>query len=273
MPVILLFMTACEKQDDLKESPLPLVASLSHFDSGYDGSVEQWRAFLVCWRTQLPLSARAVISGTVPTLTLLSKYTLLANDRQPTPNEIEADIARLESRLRLTLPRSYKEFLKAYLPPAYYPHPDAGGGSLRTGILAPTQVAALQEIDPALARMYQEPQLALAASDQQYYIYGIDQDDVAVRTQKRPASIVVGWHGPAHYDLIVLYPDELTADGEMEAAMIMHSGEFRALSFAELMRQLSQMETTYPDRVPPYAQDSLVNTCAWQLRPRAVSWR
>jgi hypothetical protein len=60
-------------------------------------------------------------------------------------------------------------------------------------------------------------------------------------------------------------------DGEMEAALHYHAGEFRAPSFAELMRQLSIMEISTVDHVPPYPQEILKGTCADKL-PIADAW-
>jgi hypothetical protein len=151
----------------------------------------------------------------------------------------------------------------------YRPHEAPGGGILRVGIYAVEQVGRLRDLEPQLAQISKE--LAMESDDANYYVYGIDQNDVAIRTRHRQNAIVIGSHGHEIHDLIVLYPQEQTRDGEMEAAFIFHSGEFRAPSFAELMRQLSYMETRSPKHIPPYSQVDLARTCS-SLLPMANPW-
>jgi hypothetical protein len=242
--------------------------------SGYAGDVAAWRSFLACW--QLELEGR---SGAAPGRresfepSVLSKATALRNVASPATEAVALQIQSLETRLAVNLPRSYKDFLLAYRPPDYRPHLTPTGESLRIGMFAPHQVQRLQVLEPELVAMFTDPALAHDAPDKSYFVYGTDQDDAAVRTSYRADCIVVGSHGPAYYDLLVLHPQAVTADGEMEAAMLMHSGAFRAPSFAEVMRQIAHMELRRPNSVPPYPQAELTGTCADHLRPHAPWWR
>ncbi len=242
--------------------------------SGYAGDVSKWQSFLDCWRTAL--AARPTQKSTLPDRnepTILSKFTVLRDAAEPDRGAVALEIQALEARLAVTLPPSYRDFLLAYRPPDYKPHTTPTGELLRIGMYAPKQVDRLQVLEPDLVRIFAEPSLAYDTPDADYFRYGIDQDDVAIRTSYRADSIVVGSHGPALHDLLVLHPRAVTADGEMEAAMMMHSGEFRAPSFAELMRQIAHMELKRPNSAPPYAQTELVGGCGDHLKPNAPWWR
>ena len=248
--------------------------SLRHLDSGYDADVQRWQAFLSCWGGKLEsikLSKPDV--GSAPLLSVLSKYTVLADSTLPTEKEVVTAIQAVEMRLGLSMPRSYKDFLLAYRPPTYRPHEGPGGSVLRVGVYAPHQVGRLADLEPELVDIFRSPMISRDVADAQYYRYGIDQDEAAIRTSYREDAIVVGSHGLERHDLLVLYPRERSADGEMEAAMLLHAGEFRAPSFAELMRQLSYMETAQPGRVPPYAQTDIQGGCADHLNSRSPWWR
>lgn len=253
-----------EKGEGVKE-----VHPLRKRSSGYFASVQDWDAFLGCWSSES--SRKATLAGSAEFVTLLSKFTRLSKEPQPSAAEIEAGIARLESRLGVLLPRSYKDFLRAYRPPTYRPHEARGGGTLRVGIYAVDQVDRLGRLEPQLIQISRD--FAIESSDADYYVYGTEQDDVSVRTKYRQDAIVVGSHGHEIHDLMVLYPQERTQDGEMEASLIFHSGEFRAPSFAELMRQLSYMETRSVNRVPPYSQTDLAGSCSNLLPLRNVWWK
>lgn len=243
---------------------------LSRRDSGYRGDVRQWSDFLSCWGDKV---AARKTPGPSPSLSLLSRYTVLAKDPAPSEAEVREGIRDLEARLGVALPRSYRDFLLAYRPPPYRPHLGSGGVVLRVGVYAPAQVGRLGDLDPQLVAIFSTPLIGRDASDADYYRYGVDQDDAAIRSSHRENAIVVASHGLNSQDLVVLYPQERTADGEMEAAMLLHAGEFRAPSFAELMRQLAHMESTQQRQVPPYAQAQLAADCAGRLAPHAAWWR
>jgi hypothetical protein len=248
--------------------------ALRQLQSGYDADAQRWASFISCWGEKLKSHRQAQAgAASEPFLAVLSKFTVLSNDPSPSEQELASAIQALEGKLGLAMPRSYKDFLLAYRPPAYRPHVGPGGAVLRVGIYAPHQVGRLPELEPDLAKLFAGPAMSRDTGDAQYYRYGIDQDDAAIRTSYRADAIVVGSHGLESHDLLVLYPRERSADGEMEAAMLMHSGEFRAPSFAELMRQLSYMETERLARVPPYAQSALAGSCADHLKPRNPWWR
>jgi hypothetical protein len=262
--------TGCTKQAQSVEKGQGVnkVAPLKERLSGYSASVQDWEAFLGCWFSE---ASRKAPVGNGQFVTLLSKFTHLSKEPQPSTAQIEAGIAHLESRLGLQLPRSYKDFLRAYRPPKYRPHVTRGGSELRVGIYAVEQVDRLASLEPQLIQIAKD--VGVESIDAIYYVYGTEQDDVAIRTRYRQDAIVIGSHGHEIHDLIVMYPQERTHDGEMEASLIFHSGEFRAPSFAELMRQLSYMETRSMNRVPPYSQTDLAASCSKLLPQQGVWWK
>jgi hypothetical protein len=243
---------------------------LKDWESGYLTQAADWQGFLACWRNGVAQRAAKENASNI-VLTVLSKFTQLSRDPQPSVADTETQLSHLEARLGTTLPKSYIDFVRVYRPPIYRPHDAPGGGILRVGMFGPQQVGFLSQLEPRLAQ--QSAEIPVETSDAEYYVYGINQSDVAIRTGNRPGAIVVGSHGPAAYDLIVMYPQEKTRDGEMEAALIFHSGEFRAPSFAELMRQLAYMEINSVDRVPPYRQSDIAHGCAKFIPLSSVWWK
>lgn len=87
------------------------------------------------------------------------------------------------------------------------------------------------------------------------------------------SAIVIGQYGPSSFELVLLNPLVATANGELESFVLYHSGQFRTPSFAEMARQLSYMEITRADFVPPYSQQALAASCAKEITLSAVWWK
>nr|WP_295770556.1 SMI1/KNR4 family protein [Rhodoferax sp.] len=238
--------------------------------SGYVADPAQWVDFLSCWYSVGMRRHQELLRETpdLPYLPILSKYARPHTEQQSV-DAVRAAIDKLEKTLGLALPKSYKDFLIAYQPPVLEPVPVPGGTTM-IGMYAPSQVNRVATLVPYLAELAEK--YPIEKSDKEYFIYGAKQDDVHARTRYIADAIIVGRHGDAMHDIVVLYPQVRTADGEMEAALHFHSGEFRAPSFAELMRQLSILETKKVDRVPPYPQTALKGTCADKLPLVDVWW-
>ena len=243
---------------------------LGERQSGYAGSPDDWVAFLSCWHEaardrheekarQQPDKPYAPIVRQDPRTT----------DQLQSRESMIAAIERLEVSLGVSLPKSYKDFLLAYRPPPYKPQ-IVGAVAFNIGIYAPSQVGRYGKLEPQLVA--EEEKWWIHSSDADYFTYGIPQDDVSGRTSYHRDAIVVGKYGDSRYEVIVLYPQVRTADREMEAALFYHSGEFRAPSFAELMRQLSILEIKDIDHMPPYPQSILRGTCADKLSMVNVWW-
>ncbi|WP_162932625.1 SMI1/KNR4 family protein [Solimonas sp. K1W22B-7] len=175
----------------------------------------------------------------------------------------------MERSLGVPLPKSYKDFLLAYHPEDLSPF-DVNHGDVGIGFFSIPQVDRFSELFPNLLALYE--QVPIESSDTEYFTYGTEQNDVSMRTSYLRNAIVIGKHGTSNYELILLHPQVRTADGEAEAVLRYHSGQFRAPSFAELMRQLSVLHTMPVDQLPPYAQASVFNTCARSFPLENVWW-
>jgi hypothetical protein len=140
------------------------------------------------------------------------------------------------------------------------------------GLLDLSHVGYLAELDPEAFRALEENPVDSAASD--YFRYGAGQDAIVRRTKYLRNAILVGRYGDAQYEIVLLYPDVRTIDGEMEAAILFHSGEYRTPSFAEMMRQLSVLETRDKSVLEfPYPQEVLKDSCAEKLPQMGVWWK
>ncbi|UXI70354.1 hypothetical protein [Tahibacter amnicola] len=159
---------------------------------------------------------------------------------------------------------SYRDFVRTY-------HPATVPGADVVGFYHPSHVKRMADVEPWYVEVASAH--AIDSTNAEYHVYGVAQDDSTGRTRYLADALVVGKYGTNTTDFIVLYPQSLTADGEMEAALIYPAGEFRAPSFAELMRQLSYLQTRHVDDMPPYAQTALVGTCAAKLVLRDVWWK
>jgi hypothetical protein len=113
----------------------------------------------------------------------------------------------------------------------------------------------------------------IESSDVEYVMYGTVQEGTSIRTCYLRNAILIGRYGDSMFEQILLYPQVSTQDGELEAAIRFHASQFRAPSFAEMMRQWSHLEMLLPNTVPPYAQDRLRCTCADHLPMKNVWWR
>lgn len=239
--------------------------------SGYGASVHHWRDFFACWVDAASRRHRDLVAATpdLPFVPLLGKYSKTANGK----SDIElwtSAVSRLEKSLGTDLPRSYKDFLHAYQPPQLKPIIVPWGTTL-IGFFSPDQVGTVADVAPELLSSHQKH--PIQAGDKEYFVYGIEQDTTAVRTRNLKDAIRVGKYGDSAYEILVLYPQVRTADGEMEAAMQFQTGEFRAPSFAELMRQISFMEGKSSDQLPPFPQIKLHGTCSDKIPMSNVWWK
>jgi hypothetical protein len=246
------------------------IVPLSERHSGYAGSPDEWIDFLSCWHLRAKyLHEKKLRLEPARPYTPVVKYDPRSTNDLQSRESFMKEIAKLEVSLRVRLPKSYKDFLLAYRP-LRHTSQIVGPVAFDIGVYAPSQVDRYGKLEPEL--LAEEERFSIHASDSKYFRYGVEQDDVSVRTSYHREALVVGKYGDSRFEVIVLYPQVRTTDGEMEAALFYHSGEYRAPSFAELMRQLSVLETTNVDHLPPYPQSTLHGTCADKLRIVNVWW-
>ncbi|MDR6890759.1 MULTISPECIES: hypothetical protein [Variovorax] len=237
--------------------------------SAYAGTPADWVAFMDCWRRSAFDRAREEGAVESDHETVLGWQS--ANGPAGMPEiQVRSDLARLESRLNVELPKSYKDFWIAYktqpvAPQRFNPH--HWGGSV--GMLELDEVGFFRDLEPAYWAQMRE--IAPYIDDSPFFAFGVGQDN-GPRTGLYDQAIIVGKYTDHSTDLILLHPRLRTIDGEMQASLNEWAGEFHAPSFAELMRQLSVLETVKVDHVPPYPQGMLARHCAAKLPMRDVWW-
>ncbi|MGW1803040.1 SMI1/KNR4 family protein [Streptomyces sp. NPDC001984] len=139
------------------------------------------------------------------------------------------DIAQLEKRLGIALPPSYRQFLQT------------SNGWLDTTdsierLLSTQEVGWARDLDPELTDPWVRAAEAFKVSDEDYYIYGEDQDPCTLRAEYLPHMLKIS-HTPNATDVYLLNPLVVTPDGEWEAWYLAHwlPGATRYRSFWDLM--------------------------------------
>jgi hypothetical protein len=151
----------------------------------------------------------------------------------------EARIAALEERLGAALPPSYRQFLSVS---DGWSHVDDHNGPL----LTTTEVGWLRDLDPETVEIWgKDEPTDRRIPDEQYFIYGEDQDCIHVRPEYFRTALQVTEWGDACY--LLLNPAVVDDHGEWEAWSFAtwYPGAFRYRSFWELMKNTIEMD--YPD--------------------------
>lgn len=237
---------ACAAGEDSK------VMKLKELHSGYVSDKDAWLSFLQCWEQSRDLSVEAD-----------EGWFLRYGNKKITEDPIDTQLGRI------SLPSSVIDFYDVY---------QSMGGVYRDeniddgiGLFPPGEIQLLSVYFPELLKTKNE--WSSEASDAEYFRYGIEQNDAAIRTGYQNNAIVIGQYGFSDYELLVLYPDSVTKDGEMETAIFAHASEARAPSFPEMMRQLSYYFNHAPDSIPLYSQDNLKGSCAEKIYLENVWWK
>lgn len=261
---VLLLLLVCGCADSQSRVNEVTGVSVNPKSSGYKPGVRQWSEFLQCWKAAEEQGA--LLPQRDRSYSVLDRGRI--RDTATSEASIAAAIEAAEKALGTALPASYKDFLQAYSPDEKGPAtPDL---KVSVGLFDVREVTRMKTFDPEVLKLAEK--YPLEATDVEYFVYGVGQDQFNGRTGYRADAIVIGKYGPALFERIVLYPQVRTSDGEVEAALHHHAGEFRAPSFAELMRQLSFLEINDAVDMPPYPQATLRNTCAQRLPLINVWW-
>lgn len=218
------------------------VINLNQRHSGYYSEKVNWNGFLDCYRK--------MVNDDKNLLTF-------ANVAHPKELLIERN-----------LPNSYRDFVKHYA--NFGGHFISNEDREKIGLYNPENILELKDFNPELLSIDEE--WKIQSRDDKYFLYGVNQDTAEGRFSYLEKALVVGKHGESAYELILLYPDSVTLDGEFEASILSHSYEFRAPSFAELLRQLTNLYEHHPELMPPYAQKSLENGCSKMIKLADVWW-
>lgn len=181
---------------------------------------------------------------------------------------IQDEIARIEKKIGLKLPKSYRDFL------------EAGGAGFRFSSFESSQrfdqflpfgkVGWFHEVFPDVLKNITLPEQWQApfASGEDYYHYE-DATDPSFGSRDRYLRkiLVVGMF--AEQGMLLLNPHEVTADGGWEAWTFYWDGTERHLSFAKLVRSVF-LNTAFdpPRNAWPISDANLKETCAKHLAPR-----
>jgi hypothetical protein len=225
--------------------------------SGYSGNVDDWRRFLSCWYRQYVREEQDLNFSLIKRDVLGDSVDLAASE-----GSYQKKIDERQAALGVRFPMSYVHFLLAYQPEESYP---ADGDDLNSYVrmVRVDELTRTESVLPELVRAGEEAAAGLTTGDAEYYVYGPRQDSVAIRPEYLGTSLLVGWHGFDHYEIVVLHPKVLTADGEMEAVKYDYVGAVRTVNFAELMRQTYRRQVLNWSRPP--AEHELRSTCAGML--------
>lgn len=223
-------------------------------NSGYESKSVNWSSFINCWSRD----ERELGSTEQPLLNVVSL------------NKQASDLFSLEnSNHNLeNYSRSYIDFIKEYI---------AMGGVFvdpegdEIGFFDPNDVDTIQAIAPSISQI--DDEWKIESKDNEYYRYGVNQDTSSGRNSYLDKALVLGRFGSSEYELILIYPNSTTLDGESESAILSHSYEFRTPSFAEMVRQLAFHATKNLSSLPPYPQVDLINSCANEIKLKNVWWR
>ena len=233
------------------------IIKLSDRDSGYRSDISNWKEFLRCWSEQSALKTDE--PGNVASILNLNT--------ESSDSGYQYDNSSVEKRLRLKVPNSLNHFYEAYI--------SLGGEFVSVqdtemiGLYKPSELTFLENFNPEIANVDKE--WTVESPDEKYYQYGIEQETSSGRNSYLRDALVIGKYGYSDNELILLFPNSKTKDGEMEASILSYASEFRAPSFAEMMRQVSLLNTE--DLLPPYPQEKVNLTCARYLPLENVWWR
>ena len=145
------------------------------------------------------------------------------------PGAAPGELTELEERLGTALPPSYRQFLQI------------SDGWLDTtteiGRLLPARdVGRVRDVDPELAGDWGGDRGGTDVPDEEYFVYGDEQDPCAIRTGYLSDMLKVS-HTPGAGDVYLLNPHVVTPAGEWEAWYLAHwlPGAVRYRSFWDLM--------------------------------------
>lgn len=249
-------LMSCSEIDDpvLNNKKVKMkTTKLSALDSGYKLNAFHWKIFIECW-----LNKYNNMSG--------QNVSLLGFMSENSAGIHQYHRALVENNLGLKIPESLDHFYEAYttLNGKFISVAD----SESIGFYFPSELKLLIDFNSDVSNV--DDEWAIESPDEKYYQYGIEQDTSTGRNSYLKGALVIGKYGGSSDELILLYPNSKTKDGEMEASILSYASEFRAPSFAEMMRQVSLMGAE--DLLPPYSQEKVDLTCARYLPLENVWW-
>jgi hypothetical protein len=237
------------------------IIPIQQLDSGYQSSVSDWQQFLNCWAARQADFAKEQGRSYIPELSGLDV------DDPIRIKLIQSEIAHIEKRIGLKLPKSYRDFL------------EAGGGNFRfdadesgeyTDYFLPLgKIGWFHEVFPDIHKtITSHDHFGFYSPDDKYYRYE-DGSDHALTGRDRYLHRILAVGSIQGEGVLLLNPNEITADGEWEAWIHYWDGTERHLSFAKLARNVFLEAAFQPPRNTwPISDANLRETCAKHLVPR-----
>ena len=169
---------------------------------------------------------------------LLEDDTIRAEQSQETlnskwlgfPGASMQEISNVEDRLGVSLPPSYREFLQVS-------NGWRNSGACIYRVWSTPEIAWFKKRHQAWVDAYtgQAPMIQPTVSDQDYFVYGEEQDPITFRVEYLQTALEISAVGDA--SIYLLNPKVVTAEGEWEAWFFANwlPGATRYPSFRELM--------------------------------------
>ncbi|MEV5409899.1 SMI1/KNR4 family protein [Thermopolyspora sp. NPDC052614] len=123
------------------------------------------------------------------------------------PPATEAEISRLEARLGMELPPSYRRFLL---------FSNGWGNADDCCLLGVEEIGRLRDVDPSAAESWSEPKPedSWSVPDELYFVYGREQASGNMRGEYVSDTLLVGYWDDG---VVLLNPHVKTPEGEWEA--------------------------------------------------------
>lgn len=221
--------------------------------SGYHGSEQEWSSFLSCWQKEILKK----INGQGE---YFSEEERLVHENKGAnyPPASSSIIQRLEERLGISLPNSYKHFLLS----------SNGWIQIRMdsgdGVVFPAEnVGWLKDKHPEIiSDWYAGVERKRWVDDEKYYNYSYTQDPIYMRDEYLDSALMIS--SVVDSGLYLLNPMVISKDGEWEAWFFGWElpGALRFKSFAHLMRYAYYKAVKVPDYDAIYEEGLLEKTCA-----------
>jgi hypothetical protein len=213
--------------------------------SGYVSSQSNWVAFLQCWRAAIDERLKrgdsySELKGMPPALNIVAQEFDAAL--------LQSKIAEVEGRLKLVLPRSYRDFLVASAGRGWFIEAlgelDASGKALN-GLSGIGELNWFKDAAIEVYRMWYRNSDPKPVSPKVYYRYGFIEDTLSAQNPVQFSQsdleglLLVGELSQGA--VILLNARAITSDGEMEAWVLDPGtpGATRYRSFAEMMREIA----------------------------------
>ncbi|MGW3351175.1 SMI1/KNR4 family protein [Nonomuraea rubra] len=152
------------------------------------------------------------------------------------PPATAAEVHKLEERLGVELPPSYRQFLL---------FANGWGSDDDCCLLRVAEVGWLRDVDPPRAKIWSapKPENSWSVPDELYFVYGPEQDSIHYRGEYVPDTLLAGYWSDG---VALLNPHVRTSEGEWEAWHLAPwlPGANRYRSFWELA--MDELRLRYP---------------------------